>query len=418
MALTGRNLNVISLAGLSFAVGMVVDNAIVVLENIDRHLAMGERPAEAAYRGTKEVWGAILSSTLTTVAVFAPVLTIQEESGQLFYDIALAICAAVTLSLVVSISVIPDGGGEVPAQPPAARGADRPGPSTRCSAWRRCSRWCCDAFSRLIHLMTFPSLAGAWLRVVVIAVITVVAVGLSWMLMLPASYLPDGNKNFTFGLMFNPPGYSLEQNTLGRRAAGGCGAALLGGRRTPQEATAIAPLVDMQTGKPIAEVPALDEFFFVVSRGRVFMITTSKDPENVRPVKAILTQAMNQIPGSYGYASQRSIFGRNAGGSNSVEVEVVGTDMQRLKASAAHLQKKLMDEFSKFAVRSDPMTFNEAGPERQIVIDQVRAKELGLNVDSLAAGGPGHGRRGDRRRLQLRGRQHRPGHHPRSRRSS
>jgi len=79
------------------------------------------------------------------------------------------------------------------------------------------------------------------------------------------------------------------------------------------------------------------------------------------PVKSILTRAMNQIPGSYGYASQRSIFGRNAGGSNSVQVEVVGTDMQRLKTSAAHLQKKLMAEFSKFAVRSDPMTFNEAG---------------------------------------------------------
>ena len=81
MALTGRNLNVISLAGLSFAVGMVVDNAIVVLENIDRHLAMGEKAFEAAYRGAKEVWGAILSSTLTTIAVFAPVLTIKEESG-------------------------------------------------------------------------------------------------------------------------------------------------------------------------------------------------------------------------------------------------------------------------------------------------------------------------------------------------
>ena len=140
----------------------------------------------------------------------------------------------------------------------------------------------------------------------------------------------------------------------------------------------------MQTGKPITNVPVLDEFFFVVSRGRVFMMTTSKDPENVRPVKAILNRAMSQIPGSYGYASQRSIFGRNAGGSNSVEVETVGTDLTRLKSSAAALQTRLMDTFSKFAVRSDPMTFNESGPERLILIDQVRAKELGLNVQSLA----------------------------------
>ena len=383
MALTGRNLNVISLAGLAFAVGMVVDNAVVVLENIDRHMAMGEKPSVAAYRGAKEVWGAILSSTLTTVAVFAPVLTIKEESGQLFYDIALAICAAVSLSLLVSITVIPTAGAKFLRARRPARGPIAKAVRSLFGLVPLLS-WCCDAFSRLIHLMTFPSLAGAWLRIVVIAAITLGAMGASWMLMLPASYLPDGNKNFTFGLMFNPPGYSLEQNTS---VAERLEAAVrpYWEAKDSREATAIAPLVDPQTDKPIPEVPVLDEFFYVVSRGRVFMITTSKDPENIRPVRAILAQAMKQIPGSHGYASQRSIFGRNAGGSNSVEVEVVGTDMQRLKTSAAFLQKKkLWARFSKFDVRSDPMTFDEAGPERQIVIDQVRAKELGMSVDSLA----------------------------------
>jgi len=107
MTAAGRNLNVISLAGMAFAVGMVVDNAIVVLENIDRHLHMGKTPRLAAYDGAREVWGAILASTLTTLAVFVPVLTVQEEAGQLFFDIALAICGAVALSLVVSITVIP-----------------------------------------------------------------------------------------------------------------------------------------------------------------------------------------------------------------------------------------------------------------------------------------------------------------------
>jgi HAE1 family hydrophobic/amphiphilic exporter-1 len=382
MALTGRNLNVISLAGLSFAVGMVVDNAIVVLENIDRHLALGETPAEAAYRGTQEVWGAILSSTLTTVAVFAPVLTIKEEVGQLFYDIALAICAAVTLSLVVSITVVPMAGSKFLRHRRTARG-----PIARSLrslfGLAPLLEWGCDAFSRLIHLLTFPSRPGAWLRLMVITLITVSAVGASWMLVLPASYLPDGNKNFSFGMMFNPPGYSLEQNTsVAKRLE--AAVRPYWEAENSEQAQAIAPLIDVQTGKPIPRVPALDEFYFVVSRGRVFMITTSKDSENVRPVKAILNRAMSQVPGSHGSASQRSIFGRNIGGSNSVQVDTVGTDLTRLKDSAAQLQGKLMDEFSKFAVRSDPMTFNEAGPERQMVIDQVRAKELGLNVQSLA----------------------------------
>ncbi|MFH1268429.1 MAG: efflux RND transporter permease subunit, partial [Planctomycetota bacterium] len=243
--------------------------------------------------------------------------------------------------------------------------------------------WCVDAFSRLIHLMTFPSLAGAWLRVVVITAITAVSLAASWLLVPPASYLPDGNKNVTIGQLFNPPGYSMEQNTsIAERLE--AAARPYWEAKNSQEATAIDRLVDDQTGKPIDEVPALQEFFYVVVRGRVLMIATGSDPDNVRPVKAILTRAMKRIPASYSFATQRSVFGRNSGGSNSVEVEVVGSDMQRLKSSAAHLQTKLMDTFSRFSVRNDPMTFNEAGPERQVFIDQVRAKELGLSVDAIS----------------------------------
>ncbi len=107
MDLAGRSFNVISLAGLAFAIGMVVDNSIVVLENIFRHRQMGESRAQAAYEGAREVWGAVLASTLTTVAVFLPVIFIEEEAGQLFRDIAIAISASVTLSMIVAITVIP-----------------------------------------------------------------------------------------------------------------------------------------------------------------------------------------------------------------------------------------------------------------------------------------------------------------------
>jgi HAE1 family hydrophobic/amphiphilic exporter-1 len=382
MTVTGRNVNVISLAGLSFAVGMVVDNAIVVLENIDRHLALGESPATAAYRGAKEVWGAILASTLTTVAVFAPVLTIKEETGQLFYDIALAICAAVMLSLLVSISVIPAAGSKFLRHHRAQRGPVGRAVHSLLGLAPLLS-WCTDAFSRWIYWMAHPSPAGMWLRLVVIVTIVGAAFGTSRALMLPASYLPDGNKNLTFGQIFTPPGYSMEQNaSVAERVESMIQP--YWEAEDDQQAAAIMPLIDTQTGEPIESVPALDEFFFTVSRGRVFMMTTSRDPENVKPVKDILKQAMGQIPGCHGFSSQRSIFGRNAGGSNSVQVEVIGRDMQRLRSSAAYLQDRLWEEFSKFDVRSDPMGFNEAGPERQIVIDQVRAKELGLNVQEFA----------------------------------
>ena len=107
MTLFGRNINVVSLAGLSFAIGMVVDNSIVVFENIFRHREMGKDRVQAAYDGTVEVWGAVLASTLTTVAVFLPIIFIEEEAGQLFRDIAIAISSAVALSLLISVTGIP-----------------------------------------------------------------------------------------------------------------------------------------------------------------------------------------------------------------------------------------------------------------------------------------------------------------------
>ena len=103
----GRSLNVISLAGFAFAVGMFIDNAIVVLENIFRRHSLGESPMTATVRGTQEVWAPIVAATLTNVAVFAPVIFMQEEAGQLFRDIALAVTGALLLSVVVSMTVVP-----------------------------------------------------------------------------------------------------------------------------------------------------------------------------------------------------------------------------------------------------------------------------------------------------------------------
>ena len=107
MAALGRSLNVISLAGIAFAVGMVVDAAIVVLENIFRHREQGQGRVEAAIRGANEVWGAIMASAVTTVIVFAPILVMDLVVGQLFRDIAVALSVAVLLSLIVSITVVP-----------------------------------------------------------------------------------------------------------------------------------------------------------------------------------------------------------------------------------------------------------------------------------------------------------------------
>ena len=97
----------ISLAGLAFAVGMVLDAAIVVLENIVRLREKGQNARDASLNGASEVWGALFASTLTTVAIFIPVIFLKEIEGQLFSDLAITIAIAVVVSLIVAVTVLP-----------------------------------------------------------------------------------------------------------------------------------------------------------------------------------------------------------------------------------------------------------------------------------------------------------------------
>jgi HAE1 family hydrophobic/amphiphilic exporter-1 len=101
------SLNIISLGGLALGIGMLVDNSIVVLEAIQRYRDAGHIGADAAYKGTTEVAGAVTASTLTTVAVFFPIVFVEGIAGQLFKDMALTVTFSLLASLVVSLTVVP-----------------------------------------------------------------------------------------------------------------------------------------------------------------------------------------------------------------------------------------------------------------------------------------------------------------------
>ncbi len=101
------SLNIMSLGGIALATGLLVDNAIVVLENISRYKEQGLSVVEAARKGTKEVSGAIIASTLTTLAVFVPLIFIEGVAGQLFADQAMTVAFALIASLLVALTLIP-----------------------------------------------------------------------------------------------------------------------------------------------------------------------------------------------------------------------------------------------------------------------------------------------------------------------
>lgn len=107
MFMTGLSLNLMSLGGIALAVGLLVDNAIVVLENIDRRKQLGDDQRSAAIVGTQEVTGAVTAATLTTLAVFIPLIFVSGMAGQLFTDQALTVSFALIASLFVALSLIP-----------------------------------------------------------------------------------------------------------------------------------------------------------------------------------------------------------------------------------------------------------------------------------------------------------------------
>ena len=103
----GITLNILTLGGMMVAIGRVVDDSIVVLENISRHVSEGEKPIVAAYTGAREIVTAVTSSTLTTVAVFLPIVFLTGIAGSFFRPFALTVVVALLASLVVAVTVVP-----------------------------------------------------------------------------------------------------------------------------------------------------------------------------------------------------------------------------------------------------------------------------------------------------------------------
>ncbi|MBY6188434.1 efflux RND transporter permease subunit [Marinobacter hydrocarbonoclasticus] len=152
MYFSGISLNLMSLGGIALAVGLLVDNAIVVLENIDRHrqLASSESDnadtrAEAARLGTAEVAGAITASTLTTLAVFVPLLFVEGVAGALFGDQALTVAFALVASLLVALTAIPMLAGRRGFQWP--EGAPRVAKAVPQSGWGKTRHYATTVFS-------------------------------------------------------------------------------------------------------------------------------------------------------------------------------------------------------------------------------------------------------------------------------
>ncbi len=360
MAAMGRTLNVISLAGIAFAVGMVVDAAIVVLENIYRLRQSGLPAPRAAYEGARQVWGAILVSALTTVMVFIPILVMELEAGQLFRDLAVAISVSVVLSLVVAVTVIP----ALSSRLLAAGGA-------------KLSVLPLPIIDQLAWLFGWLVRAYAWLtvkvRVIGLAVVVAVTGGAIWAAAeyLPKlEYLPEGNRNLVFGVILPPPGYNLGTTT-----------------EIAERIESVArPLWEREdTGNP-DEPPGIRHFFFVAIRGTTFLGGAAQRPERVAELIPILSGPIFSEPGTFGFINQRSLFGRGIGGGRAIELNVQGQDLEDILEVAQRAAGKIGQVFPREAGNQfRPQPGLELGaPELRMVPDRVRLADAGIDARTLA----------------------------------
>ena len=385
LLLLGRSLNVISLAGMTFAAGMVVDNSIVSLENIFRLRQAGHDSRAAAVQGAQGVWGAIFASTATTVAVFLPIFFGQEQSAQLFKDIAIAISCSVVLSLFVSVTVIPAM---------AARLLARDGALGQVATADRIAELLARWVGRINRRV------GA--RVATIVLLTGGALWLTFALAPDLEYLPEGNRNLVIGTLLPPPGYSIEEMSAigagvekklsflfdddGDRAGDGGDVDERGDAEEGSGTSKASAIGASQDAAPAArDAPPLQSFFFVATESAVFLGARARDPLRARELIPLFREALSEVPGMIAIARQSSLFERGRDGGRRVDIEISGPDLDELVRLGSIVFGRVIERFPSHAGhQAQPIpSLDLQSPEIHIKPDRERAKDLGLDARQI-----------------------------------
>lgn len=338
------SMNIFSLAGLALGVGMVVDNAIVILENIFRHITEGREPKQAAVTGTLEVGTAVMASTLTTLAVFLPIAFVKGLAGQIFRDLSCTVVFCLIFSLFVALTLIPMLSSrflkrkeEKTASIPSGRESAK-GP-----------------------VMMYSKMLGwvveTWVRRVVIVVI-VVAVFIGSFAFVPGTeFFPSGVQREFEVSMRMPVGTSLPETDRIVRIAEG-----IIQRTAPGSALATRVLP---------------------CEGHI--IVTLKEIKGAEEALERVRERLERVAGADIRVRQISPLqglGAGSGGGSDIAIKVAGPDLDELRGLAQVVSQELELVDGLYDIG---MGQGEGKPELQISIDRERAAGLGLSVDSIGS---------------------------------
>lgn len=372
----GMTLNVMSLGGLALGVGMLLDNSIVALENIFRHRSMGKPAKHAAIDGAEEMASALLASTLTTLAVFIPLMFLSGMSGIMFRQLSLMVAFSVTCSLVAAITVLPvlaskllQQGGLEFSSLDAAEAGHNDG-----SFWARISRRLGQFFDRQEKAYR-EFLASVLPRPRLVVGVAVVVFGLSLLIVpyLGSELMPQGDEGQISIAIALPPGTHIDVTD------------------------AVAVAVEDLVREHVPEVQAIDTRVGAGSFGgrgshsatvNVTLVPVSQRERSTDEVVAALRRELQTLSGINTRVTARGSFvGRLASGSfggsggDRISLSLVGYDLALLYETAEELQQRIA---ALPAIASASIARDEGQPEFVVRIDRERVADLGLTTTQVA----------------------------------
>lgn len=394
-------LNIMSLGGIALGIGLLVDNSIVVLENISRHRDMGKSPLQAARDGAGEVGTAVIASTLTTIAVFFPLVFVQGIAGQLFSDQALTVTFSLLASLVVAITLIPMLSSLAGREKESVQEPELTEPKTKIGHWLRSAR--------LFVFVTIPKF--------IVCIGAKAIRGISRGIMFVLDPVLNGfEKGYQAIENHYPPviQWALRRKYLVIAMAFGLLIATLS--LVPQLGVELIPSLSqgefrvefkMPPGTPIEKtdnalrsvqnaattIHQVNTTFAVAGTGNKMDANPEEGGENWGELNVVLTDGsdrtteeqtmeelrsdLHRIPGLQYKFSRPALFTFKT----PVEVEISGYDLDKLKQVSGALAHE-MSANDRFAdVKS---TMEQGSPEIQILFDRPKAAALGLQVHEVA----------------------------------
>lgn len=352
MYLAGYSLDNLSLMSLTIATGFVVDDAIVVLENVTRHLEKGLSPLEAALRGAREVSFTVVSMSLSLIAVFIPILLMGGIIGRFFREFAVTMSLAILVSLVVSLTTTPMMCAKLLRHMPKPENAPPPG---------RLARWGIAIGDR-IHRGYERSLTWALRFPFLVFLTLVAAVGLNFYLyvVVPKGFLPQQDTGRIFGAIQGDQSISFQAMR-----------------------EKVIEFVDIVRADPDVENVAAFTGGGQRNGGRLFMsLKPLKERDaSAEQIAARLRLKLAKVAGANLFLQPAQDFRAGGRSSNATyQFTLQGDDVNELRKWAPLLQNALMDAPEMTDVNTDQQV---KGLQMSLVVDRAQAARLGVSMAAI-----------------------------------